>query len=526
MSGPATVADSARAPSLDALFGRSVARSPDAPALADRDGAHAAALAACGMPPLRLTFAEADRAIAALAGQFRALGLAPGAVVGVQMQNCAQTALTLLALARAGLTASLLPMLWRRADLAEALGACGARALIVAGFTPEDGGGHHALEAAADVFAIRHVCGFGAKLADGIARLDAAEQFAGSDTSDGVTSADGAPDVPAIITFDRMPQGWRAVPRSHAQIVAAGLAVFLESGIAPGARILSALEPMSFAPLACGLVPWLVSGGTLVAADAGANAAIADDLAAADIDVLVAPAPFLLTVGRDRATRLARLKQAIALWRTPEQVGGSADWTHPRAQCVDVLAFGEAGLLAATRTAAGRPSLILPGLQGAPRFRPKATPVGEAAVSAQGTLLLRGPMIAAEPYAKPAFGDAPQVVPDTVDTGYRARVDARSGGIVVTAPPAGLVAIGGCRFFSRDVEALGAALSEAVGDTQLAALPDRANGHRLLGRTRDPAALRAHLAEAGAHALIADAFRERHGAVPKPTGWRGLPRCD
>lgn len=511
MSEQHDAAGSARAaPSLDALFARSAARVPDELALCDHDGAHFATLSACGLRPLQLTYAQADRAIDALAARFRMLGLQPGSVVALQMPNCAQTFVTMLAAMRAGLTLALMPLLWRRADVAEALSQSGARAIVVAGFPPQDGGGHHVLEAAAEVFSIRQVCGFGAHLADGISRLDLMDGGAvgaghAIDAKDGAGHAGGA----AILTFERMIDGWRMVPRSHAQVIAAGLAVFLEGSVAPGTRMLSSIEPFSLAGLGSAFVPWLLSGGTLTLAHAGDSEGVTDDLADGDSDVIVAPAPLALLIGREKAAKLGRLKQLIALWRAPEQLAGSADWTHPRAQFVDVMAFGEAGLLAATRTAAGRPALILPGLQSAPRFRPKATAIGEAAVSTRGTLLLRGPMVVSAPYAPQTFGDAPRDIPDHVDTGYRARVDARTGGIVVTAPPAGLMNVGGYRFFNTDFDRLSKSLSEEFGEVQLAALPDRTNGHRLLGRAGDGAMLREHLAMHGADALIADAFRVR-----------------
>lgn len=493
-------------PGLDALFRRSAARMPDAPALADGGASSRLALAAAGLPAFALTYAEADALVSRLAARLSTLGLPPGAVVGVQMPNCALTVMTLLAIGRAGLTAALLPMLWRRTDMSEALGLCSPRAILVAGFGEDDDGAHHALEAAAEVFSVRHVCGFGAALADGISRLD--------DIFDEM--ADDLPATPsgtaATISFERMADRLCAVPRSDAQVIAGGLSVFLESGLAPGSSVLSTLEPMTFAALSSGVLPWLLAGGTLTCMYAAASTAIVEDVCASEADAIVLPAQLALVLGRERAARLGALKHMIALWRAPEQMTGSADWAHPRAQFTDVMAFGEAGLLSATRTAAGRPALLLPGLQSAPRFKPKATPLGEAAISKRGTLVLRGPMIVPEPYAATPLGDMPRVVPDAVDTGYRARVDARTGGIVVTSPPAGLINIGGYRFFNAEFEMTLRGASNEQQQAQLAPLPDRINGHRLVGRATDSAALRVQLGAAGANALIADAFRPRRAA--------------
>ena len=67
--------------SIDEMFRRLAERRPDAPALADppnrknfTDGA-----------PRRLTYAEADRMVAAIAGRLRRMGLPVDAVIGVQM---------------------------------------------------------------------------------------------------------------------------------------------------------------------------------------------------------------------------------------------------------------------------------------------------------------------------------------------------------------------------------------------------------------------------------------------------------
>jgi len=54
------------------------------------------------------------------------------------------------------------------------------------------------------------------------------------------------------------------VARSHAELLAGGLAVLLEGGIAQDAVIQSTLAPSSFAGLCLPLVPWLLCGGTLV----------------------------------------------------------------------------------------------------------------------------------------------------------------------------------------------------------------------------------------------------------------------
>ena len=76
---------------LDELFGRALARRPDALALidpADRadftDG-----------PVRRLTYREADRAISALAARLRGFGLPTDSVVAIQLPNIVESVIAL-----------------------------------------------------------------------------------------------------------------------------------------------------------------------------------------------------------------------------------------------------------------------------------------------------------------------------------------------------------------------------------------------------------------------------------------------
>src|SRR5947209_18898335 len=111
---------------LDDLFRRAAATRPDALALIDppdrssfTDGT-----------ARRLTYAQADRAISALAARLRGFGLPTDSVVALQLPNTVESVIALLAVLRAGLIAAPLPLLWRHADAAAALSRVAARALI------------------------------------------------------------------------------------------------------------------------------------------------------------------------------------------------------------------------------------------------------------------------------------------------------------------------------------------------------------------------------------------------------------
>src|SRR5258708_8162492 len=152
---------------LDALFQRIMARNRDATSLIDPRNKPRIA----GQPQLRMTYAQADRAISALAAHFIEAGLPTHSVIAVQLPNTVEFVLTVLAAHRAGLVVALFPLLWRQAELTVALNRTGARAIVTS--SKIDGVNHAALamNAAAQAFSIRHVCRLGPDLPPGMASL-------------------------------------------------------------------------------------------------------------------------------------------------------------------------------------------------------------------------------------------------------------------------------------------------------------------------------------------------------------------
>src|SRR5215471_16576149 len=229
-------------PTLDALFQRLLARQPDAIALVDPLNKPKIT----GQAPRRLTYAQADRAISALAAHFIDAGLPTHSVIAVQLPNTIEFMLTVLAAHRAGLVVALFPQLWRQAELVAALNRTSARAIVT--MSKIDGVSHAdlAMNAAAEAFSIRHVCGFGADLPEGMASLDQA-LVRPSDAARSVIQ-DGR--KAAIVSFDMTGDGFRAVPRTHLSVIAGALAMSLEADIQQGATVMAAFTPMSFAGLA------------------------------------------------------------------------------------------------------------------------------------------------------------------------------------------------------------------------------------------------------------------------------------
>ena len=131
--------------------------------------------------------------------------------------------IVLLGIWRAGLIAAPMPLLWRQADAVAALGKVTPRALVAVRRVADTDHSEIAMHLAAEIFAVRYVCGFGPNLPDGVIGLDhvfeAASPIAPSEQI-AVTPQDRA-----FLTFELRSQGALAVPHTHAELMVAGSAV-------------------------------------------------------------------------------------------------------------------------------------------------------------------------------------------------------------------------------------------------------------------------------------------------------------
>jgi hypothetical protein len=462
--------------------------------------------------PRRLTYAQADRMVSAIAGRLRHLGISTDAIVGVQLPNTVENVLTILAVLRAGMIAAPMPLLWRRADAIAALARIGAKALITC---RQVGGFNHcqlAMRVASEVFSIRYVCGFGERLPDGVVPfgdLFTAEELDPVPPLDRERSNNASAHV-ALITFDVSNKGIVAVARNHLEMLTGGLSVALESKLAQGAHIVSTIAPSSFAGISLTLLPWLFCAGTLSLHHPFEPHVFAQQRRDDSCRTVILPGAVALRLAESGAFARDSVPTIIGAWRSPERVAASSAWREPEASLVDVSIFGEAGFVATRRSPDGQAAPLPLGPVTSPRSSATGSVVTEVVRTAAGTVALRGPMVPRHAFP-PGIerSGLPHFEIDRfglVDTGYACRVDTLTKGVVVTGPPAGIVSVGGYRFSLHE-------LREAVRriDTgaTLAALPDPVIGQRLIGNATDRDMMQAALNAVGVNPLVAAAFRDR-----------------
>jgi hypothetical protein len=456
-------------------------------------------------PPRTFTYAQADRAVSAIAARLCNLGLVPDHVVALQLPNSVEGVLAFLGILRAGLIVSPLPLLWRRAECAAALAMIDARALVT---TSRIGTADHceiAMYAAADAFMVRHVGLFGG-CHDGMVALDDAldESGAAGAFEPPERGADAAAHV-AAVTWDVDANGPVPVGRSHAELIMAGLEIMLEARFPAGCAILSSLCLGSMAGIASTLASWLLSRGKLVLHHPFEPSVLRRQIVEQECAAVIVPGSLAVRMAQAGMFRDSVVAKVMAVWRTPERLAAGAAWSSPLV-LTDVIVFGETGLIAATRGTDGAPAGIKPGPS---RHNNAQAPVLiEAARTSAGTLALRGPMAPLHPFPPDASttrclaGD-----PDGfIDTRYPCRFVPGAGGLVVTGPPAGLASVGGYRFAVAALEDTVARIDPAA---KIAAFPDGLTGQRLAGIAACREELQDAIEALGHNPLVVNAFRKR-----------------
>lgn len=339
---------------LDDLFRRAGVRHADALALVDPPNAEQIT----GRPPRRLTYAETDRAISAFGARLRSFGLQTDTVVAIQMGNTLDSVIALLGVLRAGMIAAPLPLLWRQQEMVTALSLVGAKAIVSSARIGAHAAAETAMQAAAELFPIRYVCGFGPGLPDGVVPLDDCIESAAKEFFQPATRPGQAGAHVAAMTFDVGSERLMPLPRSHGELIAAGLAAFREADLARDATTLSTIPLGSFAGIVGTLLPWLFGGGTLALHHGFDATVFAEQVRAHQPAAVVLPGPALIPLV-DAGLLGGKLSTILALWRVPEQLAAAARW-QSEAVVVDIASFGDATLVAARRGSDGAPQPLPP----------------------------------------------------------------------------------------------------------------------------------------------------------------------
>ncbi|MGE0564404.1 MAG: AMP-binding protein [Pseudolabrys sp.] len=471
---------------LDGLFRRAGVRHADVIALADPPNRETID----GVAARWFTYSEADRAISAIAATLRELDLPADTIVAYQLPNTVENVLTFLGILRAGMIAAPLPLLWRKADIVGALTLVGAKVFVTSSRVDGYAAADTAMQAAADLFQIRFVCGFGDKLSDGIVPLDPLLSAVKTATVPALQRAGDPSAHIAVITWETTERGPVPVARSHAELLAAAPPLAETGNLF---SLLSATPPTSFAGIALTLVPWLIRGGTLHLHHGFTPEAFAAQASDLHCETVIVPGPLVGPLLETDLFGLPDLRQIVALWRAPETLASATPWTGtPR--LIDATAFGELGLAYAARSRGARPAGLA------------STSALEVSRAEDGTLILRGTMTPAHDFPP---GPPQEGVPHLarrpggiLDTGYRCRSEPQ-GGLVVTAPPPGIVGIGGYRLARNEIDTTASLFGS---DTAIAVLPSPLTGQRLAGASDDRETVHALLTEQGSNALLAGAF--------------------
>lgn len=493
---------------IDELLRSAARRRPDAPALVDAENREGFT----DGKQRHITYAEADRIVDAIARRLRSMALPIDAVVGIQLPNIVQNVLVILGVLRAEMIAAPLPLLWRHAEAGEALGRIGAKALVTCGRVGTFNHADSALHLAAKVFSIRYVCAFGSNLPDGVVSFDDLMDADACDPGSPIETErkSNAPSHLAAVTFDSGEGGIVPVARNHAELLAGGLALLLESHLPQEANILSALPPASFAGISLTLLPWLLSGGTLVLHHPFEPDIFARQQRDHRCGAVILPAPVALGLTETAIFAAKEPVLVIAAWRSPERLASSPTWRESNCALTDVSIFGETAIVPARRRPDGKPGPIAFGRLTVPRDDEDGVAVLDVARTDTGTIAFRGPMVPSHSFppgiersSLPHFSIGPD---GFVDTGYSCRIDSVTQAMIVIAPPSGIASVGGYRFPLRHLQE---AIASIADGATLVALPDPLIGQRLIGNATNRGAIAEALRAAGFNPLVVAAFRDR-----------------
>lgn len=502
---PAGVAGHA---TLDGLLRRAADIRPHSPALSD--AANRPHL--IGGEPRHLTWGELDAVCDTLAARLRLLGLPTDSVVATQFALSSDAVIALLAIARAGLIAAPVPLGWGRRETVAHLQRLGARAILSTGRAGPLECADMMRFAAAEAFSVRAVMSIGGPALDGVMPMDDALEPLVEGERIAIERSGNPADHVVLVTADAAPEGHLAVARSHNELIAGGLGAFM-AGVPDETSVIAAtLAPDGFAGLALQIVPWLMSGGHLIAHPPLALRALLDDLAETATSHLVLPAAAAPALARTAPEALASLRHLTLAARRADEVAmavAPGDLAHDT--------YFIAGEVALARMS-GEDRAIPLGPDTFASGSGQAPVLVETRIGPAGTLQMRGAMVPQGAFPPGAERGLPPTWSTDADgfrdTGIPAASGKAAKSAVPAGPEAGIVAVGGRRFAESDLRA---AYAEAGGEVAPVIRPDALLGQRVSGIIGDGRALiglASRLAETGVTPLGIPGGSRQNGPLP------------
>ncbi len=214
----------------------------------------------------------------------------------------------------------------------------------------------------------------------------------------------------ALITWEATADSLVPVARNHAEIIAGGLAVLLEGRLEIGTIFLSAVPPSTFAGLTVSVLPWLISGGTLMLHQPFDPETLAQQLRDG-CDAAILPGPVVPRLA-DAGFFASNVRTIMGLWRAPERMNTAPAWRQQFTDFVDVACFGETCVIPMRRGASGKPAPLPLGIITAPRGAPGALVAAELKPTRDRTLALSGPMVPRNAYPPGAESTRTAVLQD------------------------------------------------------------------------------------------------------------------
>ncbi|MER2604365.1 MAG: class I adenylate-forming enzyme family protein [Siculibacillus sp.] len=362
---------------LDQIVAKNAESRPDHPALIDFSDRPDWT----GGAPERLTWRDLRVRVDALAAFFAAVGLLPDTVIALQMPPTIDATVAFLACSRAGLIVAPLPLGTREADAIDVFRRLGVKAIVTTARTETEAHGERLRDVAAELFQIRYVFGAGGDLPDGLVDLGLVFAEAASLGSPPEISRKGNPADHALTVEivslpaeegaepSTEPTGSRAMPlpRSHNHWIATGLMTLLEARIDASSVVLTPFAPTGLIGIGVALVPWLVSGATLVCGLPRGTDALAAEAAATGATHVLLPQRFAARF----AERLTAHRSTAAVIAVADDEAADRPMPHGT-EVIDVTPLGAYALVARRRTESALARALPIGPTGAPAETPMA----------------------------------------------------------------------------------------------------------------------------------------------------------